>query len=233
MGKLTMKDPTLNEAYFVANFISRLKDYIKVHLRCHNPATLVQAYSLARNYESTCQKKPMLDTTKWPNKSYQPRIQASVVKKDSSEDKQPVTIKWEKGKCFKCQEPWTPGHNRICKFKNQIHLIAIEDDDGTIQEMTDPCDNTETQETEPKLQISMHALSGTCTKSQTFPLFVYIGDVKVVALIDSGSTTTFLNPSVIGKAWLSVSYNAPKKVIVANGGTLWTEGVVTTTPYII
>jgi hypothetical protein len=52
MGKLTMKDPTLNESNFVANFISGLKDYIKVHLKSHNPRTLVQAYSLARNYES-------------------------------------------------------------------------------------------------------------------------------------------------------------------------------------
>jgi hypothetical protein len=47
MEKLTMKDPTLTESYFVANFISGLKDYIKVHLKSHNPRTLVQAYSLA------------------------------------------------------------------------------------------------------------------------------------------------------------------------------------------
>jgi hypothetical protein len=53
MGKLTMKDPALIESYFVANFISGLKDYIKVHLKSHNPRTLVQAYSLARNYEPT------------------------------------------------------------------------------------------------------------------------------------------------------------------------------------
>jgi hypothetical protein len=52
MGKLSMKDPALNDAYFVANFISGLMDYIKVHLKSHNPATLVQAYTLARNYES-------------------------------------------------------------------------------------------------------------------------------------------------------------------------------------
>jgi hypothetical protein len=57
MGELAMKDPATTEAYFIANFISGLKDYIKVHLKSHNPATLVQAYSLARNYESSRQKK--------------------------------------------------------------------------------------------------------------------------------------------------------------------------------
>jgi hypothetical protein len=183
---------------------------------------------LARNYESTSQKKPM-----WENAKYYPPLAQSSTVKDSSEDKQPVTTRWEKGECFKCQEPWTPRHNKICKFKNQVHLIALEDDECTLQEMTDPCDNTETQEIEPELQISLHALSGTCTKAQTLALFVYIGDVKVVALIDSGSTTTFLDPFVIEKDGISVSYNVPKKVTIANGGTLWTEGVVTTTPYII
>jgi hypothetical protein len=174
-----------------------------------------------------------MEVAKWPNKSYQPRIQPSATKKDSSEEKQLVTTRWEKGKCFKCQEPWVPGHNRVYKFRNQIHLIVVEDDDGTTQEMTDHSDTNETQEIEPKLQISMHALSRTCSKAQTFPLFVYMGDVKVVSLIDSGSTTTFLDPSVIVKVGLSVGYTTPEKVTVANGGTLWTEGVTTATPYTI
>jgi hypothetical protein len=79
----------------------------------------------------------------------------------------------------------------------------------------------------------MHALSGTCSKAQIFPLFVYTGDVKVVALIDSGSTTTFLGPSVIEKDELSVSHTTPEKVTVANGGTLWTTGITSATPYTI
>jgi hypothetical protein len=41
-------------------------------------------------------------------------------------------------------------------------------------------------------------------------------DVKLVALIDSGSTTTFLNPFVIEKVGLSVTKTVPEKVTVAN-----------------
>jgi predicted aspartyl protease len=79
----------------------------------------------------------------------------------------------------------------------------------------------------------MHALSGTCSKAQTFPLFVQMGDVKMVALIDSGSTTTFLDPSLIEKVGMLASHNKPEKVIVANGGILWTQGAISGSPYTI
>jgi hypothetical protein len=105
MEKLTMKDPTLTESYFVANFISGLKDYIKVHLKSHNPRTLVQAYSLAWNYESTGQRKNVAESGRWTGKPFQPRFQQTVVKPELTEEKTPASTRWEKGKCFKCQEP--------------------------------------------------------------------------------------------------------------------------------
>jgi hypothetical protein len=82
MGKLTMKDPALTEVYFMANFIFGLKDYIKVHVKSHNPATLVQAYSLARNYESNGQRKSVPESGRWPSKAYQSRSLPAIGKKD-------------------------------------------------------------------------------------------------------------------------------------------------------
>jgi hypothetical protein len=233
MGKLSMKDPALNDAYFVANFISGLMDYIKVHLKSHNPATLVQAYTLARNYESNWQKRSLHDSGRWPNKAYLPRALPTTAKKDSSEDKLPATNRWEKGRCFKCQELWVPGHNKTHKFRNQIQLIAIEGDNTMLQETTEQTETIEDQPEEPELQISMHALSETCSRAQTFPLFVQSHGIKLVALVDSGSTTSFLDPSVILKARLILGPSKPKKVTVANGGTLWTQGIIVDVPYII
>jgi hypothetical protein len=233
MGELAMKDPAPTEAYFIANFISGLKDYIKVHLKSHNPATLVQAYSLARNYESSRQKKALPDSGRWPSKAYQSRSLPTAGKKDSKEDKSTVTTRWEKGRCFKCQEPWVPGHNKVCKFQNQIQLIAIEDEDSLLQESTEATEPIEDQAGEPELQISMHALSETCSKAQTFLLFVQMDDVKLVALVDSGSTTSFLDPSIISMVGLILGPIKPEKVTVANGGTLWTQGIIIATPYMI
>jgi FtsZ-interacting cell division protein YlmF len=42
-------------------------------------------------------------------------------------------------------------------------------------------------------QISMHSLQGTNSKVNNFVLQVYIGKVKATALVDTGSTGTFID----------------------------------------
>jgi hypothetical protein len=53
MGKLKLQIPSVTEDYFHGCFLSGLKEQIKVPLAFHCPKMLVQAYSLARNYETT------------------------------------------------------------------------------------------------------------------------------------------------------------------------------------
>jgi hypothetical protein len=45
MGKLKIQNPSFLDDYLVGCFISWLKEHIKLPLRSHNPATLVQAYA--------------------------------------------------------------------------------------------------------------------------------------------------------------------------------------------
>jgi predicted aspartyl protease len=132
-------------------------------------------------------------------------------------------------------EPWVPGHNRTCKFKNRLHLIAIEDNDEGETESHDnkPIETNVDKDTGPEHHISMHALSGTSSNAKTFPLFIHINNTKVLALIDSGSTTTFLDPSVMARAKLQVTNHASVKVTVANGATLWTQAVCADVTYTI
>jgi hypothetical protein len=54
---------------------------------------------------------------------------------------------------------------------------------------------------------------------------VHIGDIKVLALIDSGSTTTFVDPSLVTRANLPVTNHALVKVTVVNGNILWTHAI--------
>jgi hypothetical protein len=202
-------------------FLSGLKEHIKIPLRSHCPKSLVQAYSLARNYDTTSQKKPIYDSSRWTSRaSYPGKPISAPQKKDPTDEKQPTANKWEEGKCYKCQEPWITSHGRVCKFRNQIHLIAIEDDDQEHSDTEELQHDTQTitDDTNPQLQISMHALSGTSSKA----LFVYIGSTKLLALIDSGSTTTFLDPSVIDRIHITITNHPPLKVTVANGSILWT-----------
>jgi hypothetical protein len=34
------------------------------------------------------------------------------------------------GKCFKCREPWVPGHTKVCKGKQLYFIILIEIAEG-------------------------------------------------------------------------------------------------------
>jgi hypothetical protein len=118
MGKVRLRNPTLTKDYFVGCFISCLKDYIKVPLRSHAHSSLVQAYSLARNYETTMHRKSAADTSKWSLRTNTGHKNLIPDKGDKQEEKAKPAFKWEKGKCFKCQEPWVAGHNKVCKFRN-------------------------------------------------------------------------------------------------------------------
>jgi hypothetical protein len=161
MGKLKMQNPTVSDDYFLGCFISGLKEHIKLPLRSHNPTSLVQAYALARNYDSSTHKKTQFDTSRVASRYTSPFKQQSMpFKKEENETKQQTANKWEKGKCFKCQEQWVPGHNRVCKFKNQVHLITIQDDATYDQDCEDNNSQESSQEVEdsPELQISMHAI---------------------------------------------------------------------------
>jgi hypothetical protein len=146
-----------------------------------------------------------------------------------------ATSRWEKGKCFKCQEPWVPGHSKVCKFKNQVHLISIQDEDTSEEEGTGIVQTDEPSATEegPELQISLHALLGTSSHAKTFPLFIHMGTQKLVALVDTGSIASFIDPSVIEKSTIQIDNHDPLKVTVSNGNILWTHAITSNCSYTI
>jgi hypothetical protein len=235
MGKIRMRNPNLIEDYFVDCFISRLKNYIKVPLRSYAPSTLVHAYSLARNYETTLHRRTIVDSSRWSSKGNSIAKPLLQDKGDKQEEKARPGSRWEKGSVFKCQEPWVPRHNKICKFRYQVHLISIQDDDTSEDDTTDAANQDEIPATDdgPELQISMHALSGTSSHASTFPLFLHVGKLKLVALVDSGSTTSFIDPAVIEKSSITISNHDPEQVTVANGNVLWTHAMTTSCSYYI
>lgn len=58
----------------------------------------------------------------------------------------------------------------------------------------------ELQKDEAILHPSMHAVNGTISASNTFTLSVLMGGLKAIALVDSGSSTTFVSPQFAEKA---------------------------------
>jgi hypothetical protein len=88
MGKIRMRNPNLIEDYFVDCFISRQKNYIKVPLRSYAPSTLVHAYSLARNYETTLHRRTVIDSLRWSSKGNSIAKPLLQDKGDEQEEKQ-------------------------------------------------------------------------------------------------------------------------------------------------
>lgn len=60
-----------------------------------------------------------------------------------------------------------------------------------------------------------------------------MGTTQATALIDSGSTTTFISPKIASKAGLHMANYAPIPVRVANGSILNTGTVCSQVPYSI
>jgi hypothetical protein len=222
MGKIRMRNPSLTEDYFVGCFVSGLKDDIKIPLRSHAPSSLVQAYALAKNYEHTTQRRTQSNKVRWFSKSTTPNKGFGSEKTDKQGDKPKSATRWDKGKCFKCQEPWILGHNKVCKFRNRVHLISIQDGGSSDDENTERVTTEEAAPAanDPELQISMHAISSTSSHAKTFPLFLHFGTYKMVDLVDTGSTASFIDPAVIEKTDIQIANHELVQVVVANGNIL-------------
>jgi predicted aspartyl protease len=73
------------------------------------------------------------------------------------------------------------------------------------------------------MQISAEALHG-IPGDTTLSVLVHIGGTQAVALIDTGSTNTFLDSKFASKTNLTVHTTAAHKVLVAGGGELISAG---------
>jgi predicted aspartyl protease len=69
----------------------------------------------------------------------------------------------------------------------------------------------------------MHAVKGTSKEHYTFTVSVQIGDTIATALIDSGSTATFMTPELANTIKCDLIPTRKVKVLVANGGELSSE----------
>jgi RNase P subunit RPR2 len=131
------------------------------------------------------------------------------------------------GLCYKCKEPWFPGHKKVCKLatKNQVlALQASQPDHRDIIYITEGSDSEDENENPPQeLHLNMHTVWGLKSCHHTFTVTLTMGLHNATTLIDTGSTATFLTPSFATKAQCPLLPTKKMRVTVANGETLWTE----------
>jgi hypothetical protein len=93
-----------------------------------------------------------------------------------------MAVKHECGKCYNCTEKFTKEYLEVCPMKG-IFLLEL-----NMPEPTDPLDDTVPQ-------ISLNAITG-ISPAETVKLLMHLYNTIVTALIDSGSTHSFISTEV-------------------------------------
>lgn len=128
-------------------------------------------------------------------------------------NKEQLDERERKGLCFNCDEPYKYGHQ--CK---KLFVIILEE-----EEEEEEGRNTERMEFSEDIDtdcvVSLHALKGQ-PPTETIKLVGKVKNNEVVILVDSGSTHSFLDPSVVRRVNCEVVMTNPLQVTVVGGGRI-------------
>jgi hypothetical protein len=132
-----------------------------------------------------------------------------------------------KGLCFNCDEPFTPGH--VCPLLFYLETIDDVDVDAVVAELEAATrfkdDGTAQGPVQAKaFVVSLHALT-VIQWEETMLLPVTINSVRLIALLDSGSTHNFLSVATMHRLGLQLSGAEQLSVTVANGDHLACQGM--------
>jgi hypothetical protein len=237
MNLMRRDNPTLPDDYFVNSFISRLSAHIQHHLQCHKPTDMREAMWYARRIEQANPMKHALPAT--PPPPVRRQVLFEPARNNTFQPNTAIQQAKQKNVCYKCKEPWFPGHRQVCKLSQQAQIKALQEQHAEltqivyINEADDEDLEPQGDQLDPSLQISMHAILGMKTGKYTFSVTVLIGNTLATALVDSGSTATFMTPHIAQTAQCQLTATNKLKVIVADGGHLWTEFMCVDCPYSI
>jgi hypothetical protein len=110
----------LPDDYYVNSFIFGLTDYVQAHLQCHKPNDLQQAMWLARRMEPAVPHRKTYNNPQFPVKR---QVQFDAKPANAA----PAIVIQAKiqGLCYKCKEPWFPGHKKVCKLHSRTTEISF------------------------------------------------------------------------------------------------------------
>jgi hypothetical protein len=141
-----------------------------------------------------------------------------------------------------CNEPWTPEHKFSCNFRRAVNAMNLTPKDRlAIEQKMEEENHVLLQIDTPEapadpypqlLMLSSIAASG-IQSAATFSVLIQIGGRKGVALVDSGSTDSFIDYTFASKTNYIILSTTSLKVKVAGGGYLDTCAITTPTSYTI
>ncbi|KAJ1702159.1 hypothetical protein LUZ63_001938 [Rhynchospora breviuscula] len=248
--RLMFETKIRNIPFYVMGFVSGLKEELRHAVDILDPVTLNQAYQFAKKAElnldglekkyrisakpsfyQTSDKSVSLQNNKPPKSfAYQNNGNKLNAVPTHPSNSKALSIDQKKalGLCFWCDEKYTPGHR--CKGKD-LHTMEGMDIIQTSEEENDCFEDASADAPFPlEDPQEEQAVITMCTPSdlqnhKTLKYKGFIGPTPICALIDSGSTHSFVNPHIVHQLSLPTIYTTPLSVKIADGSLLSTNQI--------
>ncbi|KAJ4755941.1 polyprotein [Rhynchospora pubera] len=238
-GKLMHERPYLPVDFYVSAFVEGLREEVRAMVTMFGPKNLNEAYKYAKQSEQfqEGQIKRLKATPKPQNTFTYPRTRVPDDKRPTSynngqrnwpgnNDTRNLTYEQKRamGLCTRCEAKWHPGHQ--CTIKS-VHVLMGPDDNSDEQEdepviLHDEEDSSDLNDKVEETVISLFAARDP-SRVRNMKFKGFVGSTPVCALVDSGSTHSFVNPDVVHSKSFKIAKTAPMAVVVANGNKMLTD----------
>ncbi|KAJ4758713.1 polyprotein [Rhynchospora pubera] len=255
-SRLISETKITSTTFFIQGFIEGLKEEIRYAVEVHDPVTLNQAFNYARKAELNLEgidRRNKIPSRFQPSQSFKPfREVNATFKKESMGQPSSKLDNTSMGKemsreqmralklCYYCKEKFVPGHK--CKMKSLLSLQAqdsLPSEDDTIVS-DDAYPQYIEWVTDSSVEETLHSDQAVITlcanpdpqKFHTLRFRGMFDQVSICILIDTGSTHSFINPSLVDTNKWQVVTTTPLHVRIANGAAMATytkcEGLIFT-----
>ncbi|XP_073355335.1 uncharacterized protein [Aegilops tauschii subsp. strangulata] len=242
MAELQEENPTLSEPWFIKCYVNGRRDGIKYQLRLLRPTSLTDAYCLAKEIEPchpppvTQVKKSTVPYNNYWQKTVTPAAGKQVINtvavptttatKNTEHINSQIQKSRKAGECWRCGDKWFHAHK--CTLVPNVHMLQQEMEESGPEE-TDP-DQQEvveegTEQQEQAMFVCAHAM-GQQLAVHSPTVIVHVNGKRAVALLDTGSSISFISEQFAIKSNCQFLPVRPRKVSVAGGGLLLSAVVV-------
>nr|XP_027064416.1 uncharacterized protein LOC113690623 [Coffea arabica] len=244
---MLIRNPKLDESYFVSSFISGLKDEIKTMVKMFKPHTLPKAFEIAELQENALETQSkqfksqarlavapkfgmFKNQASSQNQANSYRLPAIVpntrntdqvhreIGKISAEELQ---YRRKHGLCYRCGEKFGVGHQ--CKPGNLNCISTEEEEEAAFEDAVGEQDEY-TGRVGELAEVSLNALSS-AIKRKSIMLLGNLGGLPVKILVDTGSSDSFINHKMASLLHLPYQAVNPFIVTLADGTDI-TSGAI-------
>lgn len=222
---------TLDETFYVAQFIKGLKHELQAPVQSHVPSSVGRAVFLARLQQSIMDKQRQKSLkgagpSKFVATGSRTEVRGGTGMAELSKERLVKEYRRQNGLCFSCGDKFEPGHQLKCSKRVQLQLNSLTKEELGMTLTEEQLDQIQQEEQEEERSyLSLHAMSG-ATSKECMRVRALVGNQTLLILIDSGSSATFVNRELVDRLGLLMKECQPVKVKVANGELMQSDRMV-------